>query len=100
EGGNRVSALNASHGHPFPVFHHASTEEYATFVSAYTESQEYRRHLLHWHAQFVQHYPDPRDWFTAPLPERVGRLYGESKSRPSYRVSFQPRHDFMFRAWK
>jgi hypothetical protein len=95
-----VSALNASHGPPFPVFHHASTEEYATFVSAYTESQEYRRHLLHWHAQFVQHYPDPSDWFTAPLPERVGRLYGESKYRPSYRVSFQARHYLMFLAWK
>lgn len=70
------------------------------FVFTYTESQEYRRHLLHWYVQFVQQYPHLRDWFTAPLPERVGRLYGESKYRPSYRISFQARHYLMFLAWK
>ena len=95
-----MNALNLSHEYPFPDFHHASREEYAMFVFTYTESQEYRRHLLHWYAQFVQQYPHLRDWFTAPLPERVGRLYGESKYRPSYSISFQARHYLMFLAWK
>jgi integrase len=95
-----VSSFHPSSEHPFPVSHHASTEEYATFVYAYTESQEYRRHLLYWHTQFVQYYPHLGDWFAAPLPERVGRLYGESKYQPSYRLSFQARHYLMFLAWK
>ncbi len=95
-----MSSFTTSSEHPFPVSHHASTEEYATFVYAYTESQAYRRHLLYWQTQFVQHYPHLGDWFAAPLPERVGRLYGESKYQPSYRLSFQARHYLMFLAWK
>ena len=69
-----------------PTFQHVAEEEYAAFLERYGYS--YREHLLLRRKQFVQRYPDLQNWFQLPLPERVGRLDGETRSRLSYPVFF------------
>ncbi len=84
--------------HPAPLCRHASSEEYKEFVYGYTKNRECRRLLLQYQAGFMQRYPDLRNWFKAPLAERVGRLYGEDISHPSYPESYQARRYLLFLA--
>ena len=83
---------------------HASAEEYGTFVQAFTDLHAYadrartRAWFLRCHTNFVQHYPSLRDWFSAPLTERVGRLYQEDSNHPSCPVSYRARHYLIFLA--
>jgi integrase len=83
---------------------HASAEEYATFVQAWTSLHSYadrartKAWLLRCRAKFVQDYPDLRDWFAAPLAERVGRLYQEDTNHASCPSSYRARHYLTFLA--
>jgi len=77
--------------HRAPLCHHASSEEYKEFVYGYTQNRDRRRLLLQSQAQFMQRYPDLRNWFRAPLTERVGRLHGEDIYHSSYQESYQAR---------
>lgn len=85
-------------GQSTPLFQHASVEEYAAFVQAYTPRQSCRNHLLRFRKQFVRCYPQLLDWFQAPLPERIGRLYGEKWNTRHNQVSFHARPYLTFLA--
>lgn len=85
-------------GHPAPLCCHASSEEYKDFVYGYTQNRDHRRLLLQYQARFMQRYPDLRNWFSAPLAERVGRLHGEDISHLSYQESYQARRYLLFLA--
>jgi site-specific recombinase XerD len=63
----RLTALGTA---PMPACHHASVEEYTQFVHSSTNSLTYRSDLLRQQRRFVERYPELRDWFAAPLPER------------------------------
>lgn len=83
-------------------FQHASAEEYAAFLQAYARERGYTRprkeqaRLLLCRTKFVQCYPDLSEWFSAPLIERVGRLYHEDYNRPSYPISYRARFYLIF----
>jgi hypothetical protein len=83
---------------PILSYRHASHEEYAAFLRAYTTQAQakYLQQLLRYRERFVQAYPDLREWLTAPLAERVGRLYGETNHQPSYPVSYKARPYLVF----
>jgi integrase len=78
-----------------PTFQHASVEEYTTFVREYAQQAKHRATLLRLRKKFVQQYPDLRDWFAAPLPERVGRLYRETRLNCRCWASFHA-HQYLF----
>ncbi len=77
---------------------HASPEDYAAFVQAFTDQHpcgdptRMRAWLLRCRAKFVQDYPSLDDWFSAPLTERVGRLYQEDYNHPCCPISYRARH--------
>lgn len=85
-----------------PPMHHASAEEWGTFVGKYATNKEYRWELLRFRRQLVEHYPDLQDWFSAPLIERVGRTYEERQQRVRHnalcKVSYQARPYLVFLA--
>jgi hypothetical protein len=74
-----------------PSCQHASAGEYIRFIQASTANLRQRQHLLGFRSRFVRTYPDLHLWFQRPLAERVGRLYGEDRNEPSYRVSYEAR---------
>jgi integrase len=81
---------------------HAS-EEYVSFIRhMYAYPVRHRNRLLLRHKRFVQHYPDLRAWFTAPLTERVGKLYREDRKEErgtvDNAVSYEARHYLLFLA--
>lgn len=88
--------------HQFPPSHHASAEEWETFVRAYAEHQDYQWELLRFRRQFVERYPDLNDWFAAPLVERVGRTVDQRKAGTRHnalcKVSYQARPYLVFLA--
>ena len=76
---------------------HASLEEYRAFLSRRNTTGtvgEFSKRYL----RFVRLYPDLEMWFAAPLPERVRRLYGETREQTSYRISNQARPYLSFLA--
>jgi site-specific recombinase XerD len=83
---------------------HASAEEYAAFLQAFAAQREYARprkeqaRLLLCRTRFVQCYPDLSEWFSAPLIERVGRLYREDYNHSSYPISYRARFYLIFLA--
>ncbi len=74
-----------------PEFGHAGKEEYRGFLRRRGLTDTTIQNLMHQRSRFVRTYPDLRDWFAAPLPERVGRLWGETRSRATCLVSFRAR---------
>lgn len=54
---------------------HAPAEEYEAFARTRLGSRGSGNHYMRAYRNFVEAYPDLADWFRAPLPERVGRLY-------------------------
>jgi site-specific recombinase XerD len=83
---------------------HASAEEYAAFLQAFAAQRDYARprkeqaRLLLCRTRFIQCYPDLSEWFSAPLIERVGRLYREDYNHSSYPVSYRARFYLIFLA--
>jgi len=84
--------------YPPPSFEHASVEDYAAFVRAYAPQPKHRAALLRFRKNFIQQYPHLPDWFAAPLPARVGRLYRETRLNCRCWVSFHARHYLLFLA--
>ncbi len=86
------------------LFRHAEASEYTAFVQAFANLRTYakpgkeRARLLRCRTQFVQSYPDLNEWFSAPLVERVGRLYHEDYNHPSYPIPYRSRHYLIFLA--
>lgn len=85
-------------GHIPPSFRHATAKEYATFLDEYVTSASHRKALGLYRGRFMRCYPDLRKWFEAPLPERVGRLYGEDLHHLSGHISYHARPYLMFLA--
>ena len=86
----------------FP-FHHASAQEWETFVQQYATSKKYQGALLLSRRQFVERYPNLGEWFAAPLVERVGRSDEECRQDVGhndvlYKVSYHARHYLAFLA--
>lgn len=81
-----------------PTVEHAS-EEYISFIrQMYATPARHRNRLLLRHNRFVERYPNLGEWFAAPLPERVGRLYREDQATPANGVSYEARHYLLFLA--
>jgi hypothetical protein len=77
--------------------------EYSAFVREYTKTEANLNKLLRSHFRFTWKYPDLGEWFAAPLPERIGRLYGEGRNEsnnkpPTNLVSFRARPYLMYLA--
>lgn len=70
---------------------HCSDEEWRRWVHERGGNRQYQLQKLRFRRQFVERWPTLASWFAAPLPERVGRLRGESFHRPSNPVSFRAR---------
>jgi integrase len=77
---------------------HAS-EEYISFIrQMYATRACHRNRLLLGHNRFIERYPNLLEWFAAPLPERVGRLYREDRATPVNGLSYEARHYLLFLA--
>jgi hypothetical protein len=74
-----------------PPRRHASLEEYRAFLHGRNHRAETVGQFSKRHLRFVRQYPELESWFAAPLPERIGRLYGETREQTSYRISNQAR---------
>jgi hypothetical protein len=72
-------------------FHHCSDDEYAKFLTGLPVTPEFRRMRHRYRRDFVERWPKLEDWLAEPLPERVGRLCGETQKSPSYPVSYRAR---------
>ena len=87
---------------PFPS-HHASEQEWETFVQRFATSKKYQGALLLSRRQFVERYPSLETWFAAPLVERVGRSDEECRQNVGhndvlYKISYHARHYLAFLA--
>ncbi len=76
---------------------HANAEEYDAFLRA-RNSAETARKWGQRRQQFVQAYPDLETWFSAPLTERVARLYSERPTPARCAVSSSARPYLTFLA--
>jgi integrase len=61
---------------------HATEGEYAAFLREHGTSASSAKTFLQDRKRFVRRYPRIKDWFAAPLPERVGRLCGKARDTP------------------
>lgn len=75
---------------PLP-FEHADEAEYAAFLARIPMDDSFRRKRLLYRSMFIEHWPDIRDWFAAPLPIRIGCLNGDKQAHPTYPISFRAR---------
>ena len=89
-----MRAMQRSQPSPAPLvrnFHHCSDDEYARFLTGLPVTPEFRRMRHRYRRDFVERWPKLEDWLAASLPERVGRLCGETQKSPSYPVSYRAR---------
>jgi integrase len=63
---------------PIPGWQHLSAESYKRFLRQCMGESDGVRRALKWQALFQKTYPDLRSWFSAPLAERIGRVYDGS----------------------
>ncbi len=77
---------------------HASAEEYGGFLRRHMPNEESQKYTLAKRDQFVRRYPDLREWFRAPLTERVGSLHGESRPNVTNPTSYWARPYLYFLA--
>ena len=101
EGGDKVSNSPNRSRVLSLSFHHASAQEWETFVRRFATSKKYQQALLLYRRQFVVWYPDLQEWFAAPLVERVGRSDEECRQNVGhhdvqYRASYHARHYLAF----
>jgi len=76
---------------------HASVEAYRAFLQQ-RNSAGTMRQFSKYQRRFMRMYPDLEGWFSAPLAERVGRLYGEEDQHPSFPISAEARPYLTFLA--
>jgi integrase len=71
---------------------HCPDREYVTFVRGQVDfNHHYLNAKLRYYRAFRDRWPDLTAWFAEPLVERVGRLPGESFTRPSFPASHKAR---------
>jgi integrase len=75
---------------------HAPFQEYRDFLLGYCDNVRQRKHLLGFYDRFVRRYPNLHDWFTAPLPERIGKLQLQTDATCTCRVSYEARSYLLF----
>jgi integrase len=95
-----AAALLARNTRPdvYPAARHCEEDEYRRFLEGIPIDPAYRRHKLGHRRRFVRTWPELQEWFAVPLPERVGRLPGEDRHTPSFRISYQARGYLLFLA--
>lgn len=76
---------------PVPAPRHCPAAEYVRFVAAQAIHPQYRAQKLRTFRRFVARWPDLTTWFSAPLAERVGRLWGERAQDASFPLSHEAR---------
>jgi hypothetical protein len=70
---------------------HCEEGEYATFLERLPIDPGFRRTRLKYRAAFIERCPNLGDWFSTPLPERIGYLYGDNPTFPSFPLSYKAR---------
>lgn len=71
---------------------HCPDREYVAFVRGQEDfNHHYLNAKLRYYRAFRDRWPDLTAWFAEPLVERVGRLPGESFTRPSFPASHKAR---------
>ena len=75
---------------------HATADAYATFLRGAPLADETLAHRLRQRARFVDRYPDLAAWLSAPLSERIGRVWGERPTGPTCRVAYEARPYLLF----
>lgn len=99
--GGAWAALRAAGAGGLPR-RHATKDEYAAFLGERVRAVRIKEGVvaqyLKEYGRFVRAYPDLEDWFRAPLPERIGRLYGEERYEASFRVTSDARPYLSFLA--
>ncbi len=83
---------------PQPTPNHCDEATYADFLIALNRNPIWYRRKLRWRRRFVERWPDLGEWFAAPLAERVGRRYGETKHNLICRIAFDARAYILFLA--
>jgi integrase len=73
------------------VGEHSSEAEYASFLDGLPMDASFRRKRLRYRAEFIARWPHLSDWFSIPLPERIGCLRGDKQAFPTYPLSFHAR---------
>ncbi|WP_214109357.1 tyrosine-type recombinase/integrase [Acrocarpospora catenulata] len=79
-----------------PRRRHCPEAEYLGFVRGQDIHPSYRNDKIRYYRTFKAAWPKMSGWFAAPLPERVGRLPGETKKTLSHPISFQARPYLLF----
>jgi len=74
----------------FPAAH-CGEDEHAAHLDALPIQPAFRRQRLQHRRRFIRLWPDLKDWMTAPLEERVGRLRRQTRSKLRHHVSYQAR---------
>jgi len=70
---------------------HCSEDEYARFVETLAVGPAYRRQKLNARCRFVDRWPDLKEWYAAPLVQRLGRVYREDRQHLTDRISYGAR---------
>ncbi|MDE2239819.1 MAG: tyrosine-type recombinase/integrase [Rhodospirillales bacterium] len=73
------------------LFVHSGEAEYVAYLSKLPMDESFRRKRLEYRANFISQWPDPKAWFSEPLPVRIGCLAGDRQAFPTYPVSFRAR---------
>jgi len=94
---NHDATLKPKVGSPF-ICKHADEADYAEFLARIPLCDEFRRRRLLYRSRFIEAWPNIEDWFSAPLPVRIGCLTGDKQANPTYPVSFRARSYLYFAA--
>jgi integrase len=73
------------------IFAHSDEAEYVAYLTGLPMDESFRRKRLEYRANFIAQWPDPKAWFSEPMPVRIGCLTGDSQAFPTYPVSFRAR---------
>jgi integrase len=70
---------------------HCGEAEYGAFLDGLPILPAFRRHQVQNRRRFMRLWPDLRDWMAAPLEERVGRLWRQTRAHLRHRISYRAR---------
>ena len=61
------------------IFAHSDEAEYVAYLTGLPMDESFRRKRLEYRANFIAQWPDPKAWFSEPMPVRIGCLTGDSQ---------------------
>ena len=70
---------------------HCEEREYWAFLERLPIDPSFRRARLRYRAAFIERWPSLDKWFSTPLLERIGCLYGDKQAFPSFPLSCRAR---------